>query len=555
MIANPIIKRELNGLLRRPQTLATFVLIVAALSAAIIAMWPDDASVSLFDNQSQKVFEVFIYGLLVCLLLAVPAFPATAIVNERNSGTMALLLTSRLTPMQILVGKISAIVGFVLLLMSLSVPAMMACFVMGGIDLRQILLAYAILGVASIQYAMIGLLVSSYARGGDSALRLTYGLTLLLAIVTLGPFRLLQGGMFAKVMLWIYCLSPFPAVSGVLRQADVGSLGYVTEPNTLIYRYLLTATVIIVACVVWLGFRLRPTLLDRSRSAGKVTDDRTKSVRMFRRIMYLWFFDPQRRSKPIGPLTNPVMVKEFRTRALGRGHWMMRLIGACLIVSIALMLMAAQWVASKPDQVPYLGGALVIFQMALVLLITPALSSGLIAVEVESRGWQLLQVTRLSPLSIVIGKLLSVVATVVLLLLATIPGYAVLLVIDSGYQDRVVGVMICLVVTAAFALLLGAACSSLVKRTAVSTTVAYLLIVVLSVGTLVPWLGEGELFGAALVEKVLLVNPVAAALSIMRMPGFDQYNITQTNWQILGGASVFFLIVLWFRAWWMSRPE
>lgn len=554
-MANPIVKRELHGLLRRPQTLMTFTLLVAALSAAIVAMWPDDAAVSLFGNQSQQLFRVFVYGLLVCLLLAVPAFPATAIVNERNSGTLGLLLTSPLTPMQILVGKISAVVGFVLLLLILSLPAVMACFVMGGIDIGQILLAYAILGVAAIQYAMIGLLVSSYARGGDSALRVTYGLTLMLAIVTLGPYRLLEGGMFAEPLLWIYCLSPIPAITGVLGQGDVGSLGFITESQTLINRYLLLAVASIVLCIVWLRLRLQPTLLDRSRAAGKVTDERTRNVQRFRRIMYLWFFDPQRRSKAIGDHTNPVMIKELRTRALGRGHWMMRLIGACLIVSLALMLMAARWTAAKPEQIGYLGGALVIFQMALVLLITPALSSGLIAVEVESRGWQLLQVTRLSPLSIVIGKLLSVVMTVVLLLLATIPGYAVLLVIDAGYTDRVIGVLISLVLTAAFALMLGAACSSIVKRTAVSTTLAYLLIVVLCVGTLVPWLGEGTLFGRSLVESVLMVNPVAAALSTIRMPGFADYNIAQANWRILGVAAAVFVLILWFRAWWMSRPE
>jgi len=555
LIANPIVKRELNGLLRRPQTLMIFTLLVAALSAVIVAMWPDNASVSLFGNQSQQLFRVFVYGLLVCLLLAVPAFPATAVVNERNSGTLALLLTSQLTPMQILVGKISAVVGFVVLLLILSLPATMACFVMGGIDISQILLAYAILGVAAVQYAMIGLLVSSYARGGDSALRLTYGITLLLAIVTLGPYRLLEGGMFAGPMLWIYCLSPIPAITGALGQGDVGSLGFITDPHTLIYRYLFLAGISIILCIGWLRIRLQPTLLDRSRAAGKVTDDRTKNVQLFRRIMYLWFFDPQRRSKAIGNFTNPVMMKELRTRALGRGHWMMRLIGACLIVSLALMLMAAQWTASKPEQIGYLGGVLVIFQMALVLLITPALSSGLIAVEVESRGWQLLQVTRLSSLSIVVGKLLSVAMTVVLLLLATIPGYAVLLVIDSGYQDRVVGVLISLVITAVFALMLGAACSSIVKRTAVSTTLAYLFIVVLCVGTLVPWLGEGTLFGQSLVEQVLVINPVAAALSIMRMPGFEQYEIAPMNWRIMGIASGVFALTLWFRAWWMSRPE
>jgi len=69
LIANPIVKRELYGLLRRPQTLMVFTLLVAALAAVIVGLWPDDASVSLFGNQSQQLFRVFVYGLLVLVII------------------------------------------------------------------------------------------------------------------------------------------------------------------------------------------------------------------------------------------------------------------------------------------------------------------------------------------------------------------------------------------------------------------------------------------------------------------------------------------------------
>jgi len=253
---------------------------------------------------------------------------------------------------------------------------------------------------------------------------------------------------------------------------------------------------------------------------------------------------------------NPVVSKEFRTRAMGRMHWMLRLIGVCLIVSLGLALLAAQWAADQPDKAGYLGGLLVVFQMALVVLITPALSAGLISVELESGGWQLLQVTRLSTRQIIFGKLLSVATTLVLLLAATVPGYFVLLAIDrSLFMQRVLDVLACLGLTSLFALLLGAACSSLFRKTAVTTTIAYLILVGLCVGTLSAWLGEGILFAPSLVERVLAFNPVAAALSAMKMPGFDQYDLLSFNWWFLAIASAACTVVLWGRVWWLNRPK
>jgi len=278
MIANPIIRRELLGLLRRPQTFALCASVIAALSAIVVILWPDAASVSLDGSQSRQIFRVFVYGLLTCLLLAVPAFPATAIVRERNEGTLALLLTSPLNSIDILLGKVSAVLGFVGLLLALSLPASVACFVMGGIDIGQVVAAYVVLALAAVQFAMIGLVVSSYARKTDSALRVTYGFALALAVITLGPFKLLQGrffGIINELLYTLYCVSPIPALIEIVGQGDVGSVGLVHEfAMGPIARYLILAAICIVVCGAWLVMRLQPRLLDRSRASGRATDDR-----------------------------------------------------------------------------------------------------------------------------------------------------------------------------------------------------------------------------------------------------------------------------------------
>ena len=48
---------------------------------------------------------------------------------------------------------------------------------------------------------------------------------------------------------------------------------------------------------------------------------------------------------------------------------------------------------------------------------------------------------------------------------------------------------------------------------------------------------------------------MAAALSIIQLPGFEQYNLVPHNWWIIGGASVACLLVLIVRVYQLGRPQ
>src|SRR5262249_57476320 len=141
-------------------------------------------------------------------------------------------------------------------------------------------------------------------------------------------------------------------------------------------------------------------------------DNRHLAGRAARRLFFL--VDPQRRSRGIGPLVNPIMVKEFRCRRFGRLHWLLRLISGCAVLSLFLTYAATQetieWGAET------IGAILVLMQVALLVLITPSLAGALIAGERESGGWSLLLTTPLSVFRIVVGKLSSVVLTLLLVL-------------------------------------------------------------------------------------------------------------------------------------------
>jgi ABC-type transport system involved in multi-copper enzyme maturation permease subunit len=202
-----------------------------------------------------------------------------------------------------------------------------------------------------------------------------------------------------------------------------------------------------------------------------------------------------------------------------------------------------------------IGGILVFMQVALLVLIAPSLAAGLISGERESGGWPLLMTTPLSVIRIVWGKLLSVILTLLLVLCATLPGYVVMVYIEPGMRPQVERVVICLAATAGFCMLISAAVGSLFRRTAAATAAAYTALLAVCAGPLLIWMGRDAPFGRETVESALMVNPVAAALSVIRVPGFQEYDLIPGNWWFLGIASASALVILVVQTWRLSRPQ
>jgi hypothetical protein len=246
------------------------------------------------------------------------------------------------------------------------------------------------------------------------------------------------------------------------------------------------------------------------------------------------------------------MVKEFRCRRFGRLHWLLRLVAACAVLSLALTYAATQ--RTEGWGVKTIGGIMAFMQVCLLVLITPSLTAGLISGERESGGWQLLQTTPMSVVRIVWGKLLSVILTLLLVLCATLPGYVVMVYIEPGARLEVERVVICLFATAGFSMLLSAAVGSLFRRTAPATAAAYGALLAVCAGPLLIWLGRDAPFGRETVQAALVINPIAAALSVIRMEGFSEYNLIPANWWFLGVASALSLLLLVAQTRRVSRP-
>ena len=546
-----LIRRELVALLRQRRMFLMQCALAIGFALLVLVRWPTEARMSLSGSRAQEIFRLLSYGLLAAILLLLPVFPATSIVRERNSGTLALLLNTPLGAVRIFLGKLLAVLGVAGLILSLSLPAAAACYAMSGAswELTQV---YVLLALIALQYSALGLLVSTYATSTDGAVRWTYGLVLLSSVLVLGPYQFLHGmgGYLAEGANWLRCASPFAALMSLLGAGDLASGGIVDTTNVPA-RCMIISLVLTLVYSLWTISRLNHTIFDRSRDAGRISDEQNLGVRLLRRFIVV--VDPQKRSRPIGPLVNPVMMKEFRCRRFGRLHWLLRLVAICALLSLGLTY--ATVTGTVNWGVETIGGIMVLMQVALLVLITPALAAGLISTERESGGWPLLQSTPMSPLRIVWGKLLSVILTLLLVLCATLPGYIVMVYIEPGMRLQVERVVICLLATAGFAMMLSAAIGSLFKRTAPATASAFAALLLVCGAPLLVWLGRDAPFGHDTVERALVINPVAAALSVIRLTGFRDYDLIPGNWWFMGITSAICLAVLLVQTHRISRPQ
>jgi ABC-2 type transport system permease protein len=166
-----------------------------------------------------------------------------------------------------------------------------------------------------------------------------------------------------------------------------------------------------------------------------------------------------------------------------------------------------------------------VFQLLLVAFLAPAFTTGAISLERERATLDLLITTPLRPGAIVVGKLMSALAFVLLMILAGIPVSALVLMYGGASVDNIVQAQVVLLVSAIGFGVIGLFCSALIKRTQSATVIAYSAVLFLTVGTFFIWrLWTAALSGTApealgvpnrAPEQLLYVNPAVAMIEIV----------------------------------------
>jgi ABC-type transport system involved in multi-copper enzyme maturation permease subunit len=204
-------------------------------------------------------------------------------------------------------------------------------------------------------------------------------------------------------------------------------------------------------------------------------------------------------------------VKELRGRMRGRRAFIILTIYLTLLGGFALMvekIMEASFntgfggtnAAASPAIGQGIFAALLMLMTLQVVFLAGSSTAGAVSLEREKQTLELLVTTPISSLAIVIGKLLSALIYVFLLIAASIPLMAVVFVFGGVGPEDVLRGYIVLIVTALGLGSFGLLCSSIVKRTTASTAITIFGVLAITIGTvflLVFWqaMGAFDAFG------------------------------------------------------------
>jgi ABC-type transport system involved in multi-copper enzyme maturation permease subunit len=190
-----------------------------------------------------------------------------------------------------------------------------------------------------------------------------------------------------------------------------------------------------------------------------------------------------------------VGVKELRGRMRGRR--------AFVILSLYLVLLAGfAWMVELIMERTYATGfggnatfataaigqgifvSILMLETLLVAFLAPMATAGAISLEREKQTLEMLAATPITSVSIVLGKLLSALIYVWLLIAASIPLTAVVFVFGGVAPDDLLHGYLVLIVTALGLGAFGLLCSSLVKRTQAASAITIFGVLALSMGSL-----------------------------------------------------------------------
>ena len=133
---------------------------------------------------------LFLETLLVLVLA--PAFTTGAISLEREKQTLDMLVTTPLSTLGMIVGKLFSALTYVFLLIIASIPLASLVFVFGGVGPEDLVRAYAVLFALAFGMGAVGLFVSAIVRRTQTATVITFVLVLLLSIGTAAAHQFWQ---------------------------------------------------------------------------------------------------------------------------------------------------------------------------------------------------------------------------------------------------------------------------------------------------------------------------------------------------------------------------
>ncbi|MFM8435727.1 MAG: ABC transporter permease [Planctomycetia bacterium] len=373
MMVGAVLERELRFAPRARGLFVARAVYAAALMAIIATCWlvvtGTNTVATAGDTARFGATLLRILGpLQLCLaMLAAALTGAVAVTSEKDRRTLELLLVSRISDAELVLGKLAASLVRVLLLLLAAVPMFAIAGLFGGVTPGQLARLFAVTTAAALAAASTATAVAVWKETTFQTLAIT--MFALVAWLAGGEVAAVRGGAAAGAIV-----SPARAAFAALDPAGAGLLG----PFIAVCAGILVATSAIAVANV-----------RRWNVAGEARQRVSTPAGGGRRpAREVW--------------ANPILWREIRTRAYGRAILVVRL-AWLLLFAAAVAGVVQEARAARPDR---LAIAVAVVPMALASLVAvAALAVTSVTTERDRGALDLLLVSDLEPAEFVWGKI------------------------------------------------------------------------------------------------------------------------------------------------------
>lgn len=390
MLAGPIFLREALTL---PRQFRHYLLRSGYVALLLVLMWTarqaivglqGERSIGELARLGGFIFQVLAVVQFSLVLFFALIFAAGGIAQEKDRGTLVLLLMTDLRDREIVLGKLFSSLLNVAVLLSASFPVFVLLHWLGGVEIGQILWVLALTAATALAAGSWGAMVAFWREKTFQTLAVSVlGVVLYLGAAE-GAAALTAGSPAAD---WGAALDPYRALWAVLNPlADARPLGPPSHMPSVLAMLVLAAMLTGTATLrlrVW-----NPSRSVASRQEEKSAAPREKTAARHRAI---W--------------SNPVLWREIRTRAYGRKMFVIKAAYLLLAGGVVSALSGpADSVLLGEMAIPPLG--LAYFGLGLLgLMLINAQAVTALTGERDGKTLELLLVTDITAKEFVFGKL------------------------------------------------------------------------------------------------------------------------------------------------------
>ena len=189
MRINPVLKNEGRLATRNIRFSMMILVFISLLSMGAVILFKANVGdamvqgINLSGNVVIYIVLAFIEAIL--LLFIVPALTSTAICSEREKQTLDILLSTNMSPLSIIIGKLISSVSKVVIMIIATMPVYAITFFIGGVNIGNIISLSLFFIVATFFVGAIGVFISTVIKTSKASTAITYGITMCIFIVVL----------------------------------------------------------------------------------------------------------------------------------------------------------------------------------------------------------------------------------------------------------------------------------------------------------------------------------------------------------------------------------